>query len=163
MTDIENDLIETRTHYKLKGKNKKFNQKLYDKYDIPARNLLKNKLDSYVFDNPDIYAEDMILKDNQCKYKYIEIQVCANWLSDNGPYPHKTPFVYERKGHFDDNTLFIIFDKYFDKGIMFGKHALSKNPVRIKPYSRTMIYPAQWSCSLEFATEDLNIDLIRVY
>src|SRR5947209_7602699 len=90
-------LIETRTQYILKGKIKKFDQKLFDKYDIPARTIVKEKLGALVYDNPDIYGQDLVLNDKECKYKYIELQVCASWITDDD-YPFKKPFVYERKG-----------------------------------------------------------------
>jgi hypothetical protein len=45
------------------GKIKKFDENLYNKYDIPARELLKEKLGDKIKDNPDIYAEDMLIED----------------------------------------------------------------------------------------------------
>src|ERR1700744_4574759 len=85
---------EPSKYLKLIGKNKKFSQQLYEKYDLPARELIKSKLGDKVKDNPDIYAEDMIIVDPECKYKYIELQVCTDWIGET--YPYKYPFVYER-------------------------------------------------------------------
>jgi hypothetical protein len=144
----------------LKGKIKKFNQKLYNKYDTPARELMKEKLGNIVSDNPDIYAEDMLL--NHHKYKFIELQVCADWI-EAAKYPYPEPFVFERKGHFSDDTLYIIFDRHFYNGLLFDKKSLEPEPVRTKKYSRYYIYPVQWKNVLRFTVDDLNIDLIDLY
>lgn len=146
---------------KMKGKIKKFDEKLYNKYDIPARELMHKKIGEYVKDNPDIYAQDMILEDEKCKYKYLELQVCATWTDNK--YPHVVPYVYERKGHFSDDTLFIIFDKNFTKGLLFSKKSLNNEPKRIKKYSRTYIYDVPWHKVLPFEMETFDIEIIRVY
>ena len=57
---------------KLCGKKSKFNEKLYEKYDIPARQKIKEVLGDNICDNPDKYGEDMILLIDGCKYKYLE-------------------------------------------------------------------------------------------
>lgn len=144
----------------LKGKIKKFDQKLYDLYDVPSREILKEKLGSCVSDNPDIYAEDMILNLENCKYKFIELQVCATWLN---LYPHQQLYVYERKAKFSENTLFILFDKHFKKGYLFDRSSLIDKPERIKKYSKTFIYYIKWYKTLFFKIEDLNCDLIKKY
>lgn len=160
---MEDELIETRTKYILKGKIKKFDSKLYNKYDIPARTLVKEKLGNNVKDNPNIYEEDLIIDNNECRYKFIEIQVCGYWDGINN-YPFKNAFVFERKGHFSDNTLFIIFDRNLKKGLLFDKKSLKKEPRRYKPYSRLFVYETVgWYKILQFCCENLNFDLINAY
>lgn len=158
-----NDIAENKKKdkFKLKGKIKKFDEKLYNKYDLPARLIMKEKLGDLIKDNSDIYAEDMILEDEQCEYKYIELQVCASWTNDK--YPFNYPFVYERKGHFSDKTLFIIFDRHMTKGLIFGKNLLNSEPKRIQKYSRIFIYEVGWKNVLPFCTENLDIDVLRSY
>jgi len=144
----------------LKGQIKKFDQKLYDRYDIPARDILKEKLGDKIIDNPDIYAEDMIINDPECKYKFLEIQVCAEWRDK---YPHNEPFVYERKGHFNDLTLFILFNREMTEGYFFDKLSLNKEPIRRKKYSRYFIYTVPWTRVCRFITKDLTMDDIYLF
>lgn len=150
-----------KKYIKLRGKNKKFDEKLYLKYDQPARQIIKEKLGEIIKDNPDIYAEDLILNDEKCSYKYIELQVCANWIQEN--YPYNYPFVYERKGHFSDDTLFIIFNRNMTKGLIFDKKSLNKEPKRIKKYSKTFIYDVPWRRVLQFYIKHFDIDMLRSY
>ena len=65
------------------------------KYDVPARKIIKEKLGENVEDNPDIYHEDMLLNIPECKYNYLELQVCTKWISDK--YPYRNPFVLCKK------------------------------------------------------------------
>ncbi len=143
------------------GKIKKFDENLYNKYDIPARELLKKKLGDKIKDNPDIYAEDMIIEDNECKYKFLEIQACATWINDK--YPHDKPFVFERKGHFSDKTLFILFDKHLTKALLFAKTSLEEKPVRTKKYSRYFKYEVPWNKVITVYMENFSMDDIYLF
>lgn len=143
------------------GKIKKFDEKLYNKYDIPARELLKKKLGDKIKDNLDIYAEDMIIDDIDCKYKFLEIQACADWIGEK--YPHNKPFVFERKGHFDDKTLFILFDKHLTKALLFAKTSLEKIPVRTKKYSRYYKYEVPWNKVITVHMDNFTIDDIYLF
>ena len=143
------------------GKIKKFDEKLYNKYDIPAREILKNKLGDKIKDNPDIYAEDMIIDDIDCKYKFLEIQACADWIGEK--YPHNKPFVFERKGHFDDKTLFILFDKHLTKALLFAKTSLETIPVRTKKYSRYYKYEVPWNKVVTVHMENFSIEDIYLF
>ncbi len=141
---------------KLLGKIKKFDEVLFNKYDIPARDLMKEKLGEKVKDNPDIYGEDLIIDDPNLSFKFLELQVCAEWIGEK--YPHPKPFVYERKGHFDDATLFILFDKHLTKALFFSKKMLNKEPKRKKKYSRFFIYEIEWKYVVEYYMENFSID-----
>lgn len=146
------------------GKNKEFDEKLFEKYDIPAREIIKEKLKDYVLDNPEsIYKEDMIFinLDKSCSFKYLELQVCANWYSDK--YPYEKPFVFERKGFFHDDTLYIIFDKYMNNLLMFSKKFLSKKPVRLHKYSRFLKFEVDFDNVLQIPTNFLDINEIYFY
>jgi hypothetical protein len=123
----------------LEGKHKAFDSKLYDKYDLPARDKIKEKLKDFVEDNPDKYQEDLIITDPACKYKFIELQVCAQWVNEK--YPFEKVFIYERKAHFSPNTLFITFNKFLTKGYIFDAASFEGiNPRRLKKYSREFVY-----------------------
>ena len=143
------------------GKIKKFCPLLYEKYDTPARNKIKEKLSIYVQDNPDIYEEDMILNVPECKYKYLELQVCTKWVGDK--YPYDKPFVYARKKLFSENTLFLILDKHMTCGLLFDKKSLLSKPRRIKKYSRTFVYEAPWHRVMNVNLDDLDCDTINMY
>lgn len=151
--------MESKT--KLKGKIKKFSKKLYDKYDLPARQIIKEKLEGYAKDNTDIYAEDLLLEDKDCVYKYIELQVCATWIYED--YPHEHAYVYERKGHFKPETLYIILNKHMNRGLLFDKNSLEKQPCRLKKFSRTFVYKAKWKDVFKFMVDVLDIELLRLY
>lgn len=146
---------------KVIGKIKKFDPILYQKYDIPAREKVKSKLSPYVSDNPNIYEQDMILSIPNCKYKYLELQVCTNWINDK--YPYEKPFVYARKKLFSDDTLFLIFDKRFMNVLLFDKQSLLSTPKRLKKYSRSYVYEVPWHRVLKFELEQLNVDTINLY
>lgn len=147
---------------KLKGVIKKFDQRLYDKYDTPARNLVKEKLGDCITDNPDIYAADVLINHPGCKYKYIELQVCANWVNKLD-FPYKEPFVQERKGHFSNDTLFIIFSRNFDYGLLFDKESLDPEPVRKYKYARSFVYKVSWRHVVKFDVENLNLELLELF
>jgi hypothetical protein len=157
----EDNFCEEQKFVRLKGKIKKFDENLYNKYDQPAREILKEKLGDCIKDNPDIYAEDMLLDLKGCKYKFIEIQVCAEWFTEI--FPHKTPFVFERKGHFSDKTLFVMFDKTMTKGLLFDRLSLVKKPRRVRKYSRIFVYDVPWNRVVKFETDFLDRDLLKCY
>lgn len=145
----------------LRGRIKKFDKKLYEKYDIPARKIIKEKLGEIVKDNSNIYDQDLILELDKCKYKYIELQVCVAWVNDN--YPYSYPYVYERKSRFSDDTLFIILNKDMTKGLLFDRKSLNKEPKRIKKYSKTFIYEVEWYKILQFPIDFLDKELLMEY
>jgi hypothetical protein len=143
------------------GKIKKFDQTLYDKYDVPARNIVKEKLIEHVSDNPNIYEEDMLLQIPSCKYKFLELQVCARWTEDK--YPFDKPFVYARKKLFSDKTLFIIFNKDMSLGLLFDKNSLLDEPKRLRKYSRSFAYEVPWHRVLRFIVDELSVEIIKMY
>ena len=143
------------------GKVKKFDQKLYDKYDIPARKKIQEILGENVADNPDIYNEDMILNIPNCRYKYLELQVCAQWIDDK--YPYSKPYVYARKSKFSDDTLFLIFNKRMTEGLLFSRPSLIEKPRRLKKYSRHFVYEAPWHRVMRINLDALTCETFELY
>jgi hypothetical protein len=146
---------------KIIGKIKKFNPILYEKYDVPARNKIKEKLLNYVQDNPDIYEQDMILNIPKCKYKYLELQVCTKWVNDK--YPYEKPFVYARKKLFSEDTLFLILDKHMTTGLLFDQKSLLSEPKRLKKYSRYFVFEVPWYRVLMLDLSELSVEVIQMY
>jgi hypothetical protein len=91
----------------------------------------------------------------------LEIQACADWIGDK--YPHEKPFVFERKGHFNDKTLFILFDKHLTKALLFAKTSLEETPVRTKKYSRYFKYEVQWNKVVSIHMENFSIEDIYLF
>jgi hypothetical protein len=144
------------------GKHCRFNQRLHDKYDIPARAVIRGALGAFVSDNPDIYAQDLIINDPGFKYQYIEIQVCTMWTCDK--YPYEFVNVYERKHKYPENTLFITLNKKMDAGYIFdAKSFKNQKPQRIKKYGREFVYNIPWNLVMNFNIQDLTPDLIKMY
>ena len=162
--------IENKKHHKTKqefkkisgitGKVKKFNQEKCDKYDVKARNIIKNIFGDLIKDNEDIYGEDMIFTQKNFPYKYLELQVCSYW---EDTFPYEYPFVYARKMKFSKKTLFLTFNKYYTKCIIFGREHVSENSGRLKKYDRECVNFVQWGKTMEIITADLSLNSIRRY
>jgi len=156
-------IIKKKEHvYKFIGLKSEFDEYLFEKYDIPARNTIKSILGDFVIDNPDKYEQDLIITDSECKYKFLELQVCATWISDS--YPFKTLFVYERKKRYDNDTLFLTLSKNFDQGYLFdAKSFKDAKPRRIKKYSREYVYDIPWNRAVKVFTRTLDKETIMFY
>lgn len=123
---------------KLVGKKSAFSQKSFDKYDVPAREIIKNALQDFVIDNPDIYQQDLIITDAECKYKFIELQVFTYWTDQ--PFPDEL-FVYERKAKYESDTLFITLNKDMTMCLIFDAQSFKySKPRRLKKYSREFVF-----------------------
>ena len=158
---IINTEINENKKIKLCGKKSKFNEKLYEKYDIPARQKIKEVLGDNICDNPDKYGEDMILLIDGCKYKYLELQVCADWTGDKYPFPY--PYIYERKIKFSNESLFLVFNRNMNKGFIFSRKAITGKPKRIQKYSREFIYEIQWNKVLPVYMDNFSAETILMY
>lgn len=154
--------METEYHKtKMIGKKNKFSQNLFDKYDIPARKKLLDQLGNILSENPDQYGPDLIINSNDCKYKYLEVQVCATWI-DN--YPFEKVFVYERKGRYKTDTMFITLDKHFTKGFIFDTKNIEKiKPRRLKKYSREYVYDIPWPRCMSVDVKFLDKETLDMY
>ena len=146
----------------LTGKHSMFDRKLYEKYDLPARDKLKEKLGEFIRDNPDIYKQDLIITDGEFKYKFIEIQVCTKWVSTK--YPFDKVYIYERKGRYGNDTLFITLDRFMTRGMVFDAESFKDiQPRRLKKYSREFVYDIPWHRILPFTLEELSPELLNMY
>lgn len=129
----------------MKGEKTKFSQVMFDKYDTPARKVLREKLGDLIKDNPDKYGQDFVIKSKKSRYKFLEVQVCANWT---GVYKEPYVWIYERKARYlekGDDTLFITLNRHLTEGFMFGINSIKKvKPRRIKKYSREFVYDIPW-------------------
>ena len=145
----------------ISGKTKKFDPNLHNKYDIKARDIIKNRFPENAFDNENIYGEDLVFKCDNLPYNFIEVQVCSHWDSDIFPYVY--PFIYARKMKFSKKTLFIMFNKDYTKVIFFSKKAINATPTRLKKYDREMIHYVPWNKAMMIDTENLTLNAIRSY
>ena len=146
----------------LKGKHSKFNQDLYEKYDLPAREKIKKALGDFVIDNPDLYGQDLVITKKDCKYKYIELQVCTTWVGEK--FPFDNVYIYERKNRYGPDTLFITLDRHMTRGYIFdGASYDDIEPKRIKKYSREYIYSIRWNRVMPIIIDTLTEDDIHMY
>lgn len=150
------------------GSVKKFDKKLHTKFDIEARNMLKNILGDDISDNEDIYGEDMIftIQNNlhptkKFPFKYLEVQVFSQWSENNFPYNY--PFVYARKMRFSDSTLFVTFNKFLSEVIIFSRNSIDKNPSKLKKYDRECVHYVSWNKAMKLKTNELTIYNIWLY
>lgn len=143
------------------GSVKKFDEKLHTKYDIEARNILKNILGNEIKDNPDIYGEDMIFTREKFPFKYLEVQVLSKW--DDKFFPYDYPFVYARKMRFSTETLFITFNKLLSEAIIFSRKNISNIPSKLKKYDREYVNYVPWNKALKLKSHELTIQLILSY
>lgn len=146
----------------LKGKHKAFDNVLFEKYDIPARKIIKDALKDFIEDNPNIYEQDFIIKEPGFKFKYLEIQVCASWVNDTYPF-HKV-FIYERKYRYNEDTLFITLNKNLTKGFVFEAASFkNEKPRRLKKYSREFVYDIPWNKIMPITMDDFDIDILKLF
>jgi hypothetical protein len=144
------------------GKIKEFDQKLSDCFDKKARDLIKSCFGELVQDNPDEYAEDMIIYSKDIPFGYMELQVHGSWKERDFPYPN--PFVYERKMKFCASTLFICLNNEMTEALVFSRTAISPEKQRLEKYSRELIHIVPWNRVYRIPVKQLNIKtLINCY
>lgn len=144
------------------GKKAVFNEHLFNKYDIPARKKLINALGEYLSDNPDKFGQDLIINSDTCKYKFLEVQVCADWIAPD--FPKKYLYIYERKKRYGKDTLFITLNRWMTKAFIFDTQVLvNDKPRRIRKYSREFIYEIPWNRALNVFIEHINKNSIEWY
>jgi len=127
---------------KVKGFVKRYDENLKIKYDDPIRKKLKDILGDVIIDNPDPYQQDFIITNKECAFKYLEVQVCANWVHT---YPYDKLFIYSRKTKYDNDTLFLTVSKTLKEGYLFRMCDVVKKPRRLKKYSREFVNDIPWS------------------
>lgn len=140
----------------------KFNEKLYNKYDLPARKRLKEILGDYIQEHPNKYKQDFVINSKTCKYKYLEVQVCSKWV--NEIYPMKTVWVYARKKVYSDDTLFLTLSKNLKYGFIFDAKSLKDSKERrLKKYSREFVYDIPWHRVMKVYIDILDKETIELY
>lgn len=147
----------------LVGKRHIFDQTMHDKYDIPARKKVIEILgEDVVKNNPDIYQQDLIITCGDCKYKYLELQVCADWIAEKYPFPNV--FVYERKAKYDNDTLYLTLNRHLTRAKLFDRKSFCDKPRRLKKYSREFVYDIHHYRVIDiYDINDLDEDLICIY
>lgn len=146
----------------IKGKHKKFDYQLHYKYDVPARNKVKEVLGDFVKDNPDEYQQDMIITSPTCRYKYLEIQVVSRWIGER--YPYNTVYIYERKAKYGEDTLFLTLNRDLTKGFIFDNTSIKgTNPRRFKKYSREFVYDIPWCNVMTIYMSQLDKETVELY
>lgn len=141
------------------GKYKKFDNELCEKFDIPLRNKIKIILGDFVSDNPNLYEQDLIInnKNTLCKYKYLELQVCGEWVGT--AFPRDNLYVFVRKARYSMDTLFLISDKFMHAGYIFNREAfIHSKPVRYKKYCKYFVYEIPISSALPIFIDSLDVD-----
>jgi hypothetical protein len=125
------------------GKHKAFDKLLYEKYDVKARARVKAAFGDDVKDHDDKYAQDFIICNPKCGYKYLEIQVCRNWRDEK--YPYESVSIFTRKSGYGNDTLFLTLNWDLTMGYLFDLRDVDmENPKRLKPRSREFIYEIPW-------------------
>ena len=99
---------------------KQFDEALHGKYDKPARVATKEYMQHKgykIWDNPDIYGQDLIAKGIKGKF-YVECEVKTLW--DKDEFPFDSVQLPERKSKFFDTpTLFFIWNKPLTSALLF--------------------------------------------
>jgi hypothetical protein len=145
------------------GYTTKFSSKLLEKYDVPAREKLKVILQDFIQDNPNVYMQDFIINEKyKCKYKFLEIQVCASWVEDKFCFANL--WVYARKTKYDKDTLFLTLSRDLKKGYLFNYASIKQDKLkRLKKYSREIIYDVDWDKALLVYIDTLDVDTMLFY
>lgn len=150
-------------YFRPKGKIRAFDEELYKKYDIPARKIIKEILKDFVEENPNKYGADMIIKSNKkCKYKYLELQVCTQWINEK--FPHKYIYIWERKGRYNDDTLFFTLNRDMTMGYLFDISKINKEkPRRFRKYNRQFVYDIPWNQVMLVYCKYLTKELVEEF
>jgi len=148
--------------YTTKGLHKKFDAQLLQIFDISAREKIKNILGDYVMDNPNIKQQDLIINSSTCKYKYLELQVCCQWVQEN--YPYDNLYIYETKARYGNDTLFLILNKFLTRCYLFDRQSFDNiEPTRLKKYSRLFVYKIPWNRAIKLFVANLDKETIEMY
>lgn len=150
---------------KVAGAHRRFSPYLHEKYDTKARNKLKQVLGDFITDNPDIYKQDFLINSDTCRYKYLEVQVCSQWIGSR--YPWKTLWIFARKSvYLDDSnsTLFITLNNNLTKGFLFDVDSIKNvKPRRMQKYSREYVYDIPWHRVMTVHLNHFDKETVEMY
>lgn len=140
------------------GKRKDFDQELSDRYDTPARLRIKEVLGDMIRDNPDKTGADMLINCKGCRFKYLELQICANWWQGHR-FPHPRVYIFARKIHYGPDTLFLVMNRDMSEGYLFsiGKEDYEQlRKRRLRKWSREWVYELPWRMCCRCTVGDLD-------
>lgn len=149
---------------RMRNKGRKFSPHMYQKYDLPARHMVRRALGDKIIDNPDKYGQDFIFRHpdgSKCPYKYLEIQVCSSWTDEKYPFPNV--WIYARKGRYKEDTLFLTLDRRMFRGYLFAANKRSDEPRRLKKYSREFVYDVPMNHCMLVYLDHLEYDTIEEF
>ena len=148
--------------HSLKGLHRRFDPILHQKFDEPARKRIKEVLKDFVVDNPDPFEQDLIIVSPTCKYRFLELQVCNQWVNED--FPYKKMYIYERKGKYCKDTLFLTLNKFLTRGYLFDMESVNvENRRRFKKFSREFVYEIPWHRVLYVFINKLDKETIELY
>jgi len=150
-----------RSKMYLNGMNINFSKEMHQKWDIPARKVILEKLGDFVKENPEETMQDFIINDKEFIFDYLEVQVKVNW--DCPSYPDKVFRLHPRKLRYGNNTLFITFNNTMSEGYVFNFIGLDLTPHRIKKYSRKWVVDIPWNRLIKFRTSELSPRLLKSF
>lgn len=153
------------TYKRTIGAHSRFSQEMYEKYDIPARDVVKKYLKEKVEEHPNEKKQDFILKcalkKNKKKYKYLEVQVITDWYGFE--YPHKTLWIYERKKFYDSDTMYLTLNRNMTFGYIFDRDSFNDiKPRRKRKYAREFVIDIPWHKAMKCNVEELY-EIIEEY
>lgn len=144
----------------VKGSVKSYSEDLKNRYDEPIRQKLKEIFGDILQDNPDPYQQDFIINCEECRFRYLEVQVCVNWITK---YPYDKVFVFARKFKYGDDTLYLTVSKHLDRGFLFNTIDLKDiKPRRLKKYSRELVYDIPWEKILNVDIDHMDEFLLTI-
>lgn len=122
------------------GHHKRFNRQLFQRWDPISRARMRAVLGDSIEDNADTYGADFYIRDAQCRFAYLEIQVVSAWKHTD--YPYEQIAVFARKGRYASNAvLFFSLNRNLTFGYLFDLRDEDKeHPVHMYPGSSEMMY-----------------------
>ena len=83
---------------------------------------------------------------------------------DKPEYPFSNLWVYERKGKYCKDTLFLTMNSILSRGYIFNRSSFSKKPRRFKKWAREFVYDIPWHRVLYIDIDtELNKEMIEIY
>ena len=113
-------------------------------------------------DNPNPLAPDLLILNKKSNYKYLELQVCTNWINK---FPYDNVYIFERKVKYGKDCLFLTLNRNLTEGYIFDISSLQyQKPRRIKKYSRDFVFDIPWRKCINISLEDdLCDDILQIY
>ena len=145
------------------GFHKRFSQTL-GMWDTLARGRMRSVFGDFIKDNPDPYGVDFLITDPNCRFTQLEIQVVTQW-KDGQEYPYDNITIFERKGRYDNKTLFCSLNRHLTECYFFFlSDEDRKDPVPLYPESKEYVYNISRSNCTRFYLHTVDGKMItRLY